>query len=77
MTKVIVAHPATARPSPSVAATKCMSDTSPSSIQRLWPPLLAKGKLSLIVVYPGQSKSTLFTVMTAHITQAKPWPDES
>lgn len=77
MTKVIVAHPATARPSPSVAVTKCMSDVSPTGIQWLWPGLLAKGKLSLIVGDPGQSKSTLIAALTAHITRGTSWPDGS
>lgn len=77
MTKVVVAHPATARPSASVAVTKCMSDFTPSGIQWLWPGLLAKGKLSLILGNPGQSKSTLISALTAHITLGKPWPDDS
>ncbi|WP_298852792.1 AAA family ATPase [uncultured Aquimonas sp.] len=77
MTKVVVAHPATARPSPSVAVTRCMSDVTPSGIQWLWPGLLAKGKFSLIVGDPGQSKSTLISALTAHITLGKLWPDDS
>jgi putative DNA primase/helicase len=77
MTKVVVAHPVAAKLSSSIAVTKCMSEVAPTGIQWLWPGLLAKGKLSLIVGDPGQSKSTLIAALTAHITRGKLWPDDS
>jgi putative DNA primase/helicase len=55
----------------------CVADVQPQSVEWLWPHRIALGKLTLVAGEPGLGKSFLTLDMAAHVTNAKPWPDQT
>lgn len=68
-----ISNSSSGTPKPSLNLVQ-LSDVTPKPVNWLWPGVIPKGKLSLLVGHPGLGKSTLTAAIAAIVSTGRPWP---
>jgi len=55
---------------------RTLENVKMEKIDWLWQDKIPLGQISMIMSDPGLGKSTLSLMITAHVTQGRPWPDD-